>query len=256
MLHAERIAEGNHQAPVGAELFEQRRGNVVGSCGDDDGVERRLVGPSVVAVGHAGFDPFVTEAPQAIARRLAELRNDLHREHLCTHLCEHRSLISRARADLEHALAGLHFKQVGHHGDHEGLRDRLAVADRQWPVIVGAPQLIARHELVARHGAQGVDHARVELATLQLRARLGNVAANVLNHGVACADIGVGVARGVPAGRKHAGHRRKSADQRCAQDISRVSSRLLGHGRPMLLQTVSAGASGSGKLRRSSCAPV
>ena len=45
--------------------------------------------------------------------------------------------ITRARAHLEDTVARLHLGGFDHQRDDIGLRDRLALADRQRPVLVG-----------------------------------------------------------------------------------------------------------------------
>ena len=46
-------------------------------------------------------------------------------------------LVAAAGADLQHPLAAGQGQLDGHHGDHEGLADRLVEADRHGPVVVG-----------------------------------------------------------------------------------------------------------------------
>jgi hypothetical protein len=45
--------------------------------------------------------------------------------------------IAGARADLQHPIAGADFRRLDHAGDNVGLRDRLALANRQRSVLVG-----------------------------------------------------------------------------------------------------------------------
>ena len=46
----------NDHDPVGLELLQQRRRNMVDAAGDDDLVERRRLFPAVIAVGVLGAD--------------------------------------------------------------------------------------------------------------------------------------------------------------------------------------------------------
>ena len=68
-----------------------------------------------------------------------------------TSRAEHRGVVARAGADVEHALVARQREQLAHAGDDERLRDRLPRADRQRDVV---PRLLAqarRDEAVARH---------------------------------------------------------------------------------------------------------
>ena len=49
-------ADGDDHDPVGLQLLQQRRRDVVDAAGDDDLVERRGLGPAVIAVGVARRD--------------------------------------------------------------------------------------------------------------------------------------------------------------------------------------------------------
>ena len=84
------------------------------------------------------------------------------RVHLPDQLGEHRRLVAGAGADLEHDVLRRGAEQVGHQRHDEGLRDGLAVADRQRAVLVGAGGLLGGDEGVARHAAHRRQHARVD----------------------------------------------------------------------------------------------
>jgi hypothetical protein len=75
-------------------------------------------------------DVIVTELPQACLGLLGELLDDLDAPHPANELTEHGRLIAQAGADLQHDIVLPRLQQIGHNGDHEGLRDRLVEADR------------------------------------------------------------------------------------------------------------------------------
>ena len=59
--------------------------------------------------------------------------------------------------------SGFGLEQLRHQRDDIGLRDRLAVADRQRPVLVGIGTFIVRHELVPFDGVHRFEHILTEL---------------------------------------------------------------------------------------------
>jgi hypothetical protein len=68
--------------------------------------------------------------------------------------------IARARADLQHSLAGPDAGSLDHQGHDERLRDRLAFADGKRGVVIGAFLQPLVHEPLARHGTKRVQHQR------------------------------------------------------------------------------------------------
>ena len=75
----------------------------------------------------------------------------------------------------------LELQRLGHVADDVGLRDRLAVADGDGTILVGAAAQIVRHELLARHADQRVEHpsiadaARLDLLGDHPRSRVHGV---------------------------------------------------------------------------------
>jgi hypothetical protein len=74
---------------------------------------------------------------------------------------KHRRLVPGTGAYLERDVVGLRPDQLCHQCDDVGLRDRLAFADREGCVRIGAVTLSGRNEQVARHLAHGLDDARL-----------------------------------------------------------------------------------------------
>jgi len=78
--------------------------------------------------------------------------------------------VARSRSHLERAIAGAQRERFEHPRHHVGLRDGLALADRQRAVLVGQLDLLLRHELVSGHLAHRGEHAWVaDAARLQLQ---------------------------------------------------------------------------------------
>jgi len=156
-----RASHRQHQPPAGLELIEERPRHVVRRRRDHDDVERALLGPATIAVADAQAHVVIAETVEAGARALGHRRYDLDGEHGARDLVENRRLIARAGADLEHALAALESRGLGHERHDVGLRDGLVVADGQGRVAIGGVAQLLRHELVARHGAHGREHERI-----------------------------------------------------------------------------------------------
>ena len=98
-----------------------------------------------------------------------QTRHALDRDHLASELREHRSLVPRAGADVEHLLTAPERERLADPRDHVGLRDRLAVADRQRGVVVGAIAEALRDEQLARHALHRTEDALVaHVAATQL----------------------------------------------------------------------------------------
>ena len=136
-------ADRNDHAPAGLELLDQRRRDVVGRRGDDDGVERRRLRPAHVAVADARLDVRIAE-PRQRRRRLAARGC---RRSRCCGPCRRSPPApppgSRSRFRSRAPWLRAELQQVGHQRHDVGLRDRLPLADRQRPVAVGGALLLA-----------------------------------------------------------------------------------------------------------------
>src|SRR5437016_10035377 len=71
--------DGNHHFPAGLELLDERLGNEGRGSRHNDAVERRVLGPSLIAVTDAYFDFAIAERLQSFCRRTAERLDDLDR---------------------------------------------------------------------------------------------------------------------------------------------------------------------------------
>ncbi len=124
--------------------------------------------------------PYPTSA-SVVACLLGELGDALDRDHLRSELGEYGCLVARPGADIEDALAPVQAEEGADRGDHERLRDRLVVSDRERAVAIGMRAQAVRHEAVARDASHRLEDALVAYAASaqleldHLRARDGGV---------------------------------------------------------------------------------
>src|SRR4029453_5079103 len=130
-------SDRNHEAAGRRQLIDQRPGNLVRCGGDDDAVERGMLGPPRIAVSLANADVRVAKLTQEGRCGPGEPRNDLDRVDFARQQSENRRLVSRAGADLEDSMRRFDAEHLGHIRNDVWLRDGLAEADRQRRVIVG-----------------------------------------------------------------------------------------------------------------------
>lgn len=76
-LHRKRLAHRNDQHPARRKLIDQGRWHVGGGRSDDDRVERRGLGPSVVAVPESRAHALVAESREPLARLPGQRPDDL-----------------------------------------------------------------------------------------------------------------------------------------------------------------------------------
>ena len=148
--------------PARLQLMDERRGNEVGSRGHDHLVERRVLGPAVVAVGDLELDVGAALLAQSLLCLAGELFDDFDAVHLARQLRQDRGLVAQSGADLEHGLLGADIQQIRHQRDDERLRDRLLETYGKRNVGVGVGLQFDRYELVSRHLGHGRHHAFVE----------------------------------------------------------------------------------------------
>ena len=178
--------DGEDDPSTELELLDERGGNLARRRGQKDRVERRLFGPAPIAVAGANRDVGVAELAKPRLRPLGERQDDLDRVDPGGEAGEDRRVVARAGADLEHPVAGREAELLAHDRDDVGLRDRLALADRQRVVGVGFGAKGSGHEQMPRHlGHRGEDAFVADAAG-------GDLA---LDHEGAIGGVGVGVAR-------------------------------------------------------------
>src|SRR5215210_3643284 len=171
-----------HEPAAGFDLAEERLRHVRRCRGDDDGVERSMLRPPLVAVADADLDVAIALLSEGGARLRTERRDDLHAIDLAVRaddLGEDRGLISRSGADLEHLVARTDAEELGHPRHHVGLGDGLPLADGERRILVRRSALRRGHEQVARHLLHGREHPGVgdaALADLLLHHQVAHLA--------------------------------------------------------------------------------
>ena len=128
----------------------------------DDGVIGGVGGPALVAVAGLHHDVVVVAVLQHARGLVGERLDHLDAVDIPDQPGEEGGVVTGAGAGLEHGVVGLELGEVGHERDQQRGREVLAVADRQRVVVVGERLDLRRHEIVARHGAHGLKHARID----------------------------------------------------------------------------------------------
>ncbi len=168
------------QRGAGRELLDQRRRRLaLRRRRDRDPAERRAVGRAPRPVADAHLDVVVAQLGErrgaGRARRLGSARSSRPAAHS-------RDSTAAAYPDPVPTSSTVSSPRssssCAHAGDDPRLRDRLALADAQRPVAVGAPALVVGHEQLARHLGHRRQHALVldaaaaQLALHHARARV------------------------------------------------------------------------------------
>ena len=128
----------------------------------DDGVERRLIGESLGAVGTDDLGIVVAEPLQPRASLSGKLLVALDCRDLAGDAAHHRRRVARARADLEHLVAGAKLGELDHARHDIRLRDGLARLDRQRRILVSEFLQRRGDEVLARHLSHGGKHERID----------------------------------------------------------------------------------------------
>ena len=136
ILGLEAAARRHQAAPLGQlpdQFIDQcrRRG------GDDDGIERAVLGPAGAAIIVLGAD-IHAQRTEALARLSQQVADAFDGVDLQAQRAEHGGLVAGAGTDFQHFLWRDLQHGFGHARHHPRLRDGLAVADRQGGVFVGA----------------------------------------------------------------------------------------------------------------------
>ena len=150
--------------------------NVRGTRGHHDPVERGELVPADRPVPDLDEDVLVPEVLDRLLGAPAQRLDALDGEHPVRKLRKEGGLVARPRADLEHRLVAREPELLRHERDHERLRDRLALADREGVVTVRRRLHARPDEQMSRHlphraeDALVCDPARNELALDHLDA--------------------------------------------------------------------------------------
>src|SRR6516165_12619698 len=108
----------DHAAPR-FQLRDERRWNVVRSCGYDDGIERRMLCPALVAIADFRRNIAVAQTFEVGTGHFAELWYDLDGVHLAGEHGEDRGLVSRSRAYLQDLIRLRQLQQLRHQRDDD-----------------------------------------------------------------------------------------------------------------------------------------
>src|SRR4030081_1205261 len=149
-----------HHASI-SQLFHELIGDRFRGGGDDDAVEGCAIGHAGKTVAQAHLDIAVAQRREPGARAVRQGPIALDADDLASESREHRGLIARAGADLEHAMPPLHAQLFGHIGHEIGLADGLAAGDRQRLIGIGAVGEGIVDEMLARHLVHGAQHRRI-----------------------------------------------------------------------------------------------
>jgi len=115
----------------------------------------------VIAVAQAQADVVVAQLTQDRLRAPGQALDVLDGVHLGDKLSEDCGLVSRAGADLEHAIGGLGLEHLGHAGHDVWLGDGLALANGHRAVAVGQGLPVRRNETMPLHLSHRFQHAGV-----------------------------------------------------------------------------------------------
>ncbi len=132
----------------------RRRGHV-------DRLERRLARQAVPPVPDHERDVVDPEVADRLLGDGAQLAVALDRVHVRGEQRQQRGVVSGTGPDVEHAVGRLEAQGLEHASDDERLGDRLATADREGHVLVGAPAQVRRDEPLARNARDRSEHALV-----------------------------------------------------------------------------------------------
>src|SRR5690606_31741099 len=99
---------------------------------------------------------------QACAREFGQRRKPLDREYLGGQPRQYRRTVTRPGADLEHAVAGLDLRRLGHAGHDVRLGNRLPLGDRKRAVLIGEFPEARIDEILAADVAHRFENPLVE----------------------------------------------------------------------------------------------
>jgi len=156
-----RIADRHNQPPADFELRNQRLRNRWSTGRDEYAIVRSMRGPTkrtVETLNSCVVDFQLANPSLRLARKIADAFDciNLRRDHR-----QHRSLVPRACANLQHTTILVELKQLRHARNDERLRDRLIRTDRQRVIAIGTTLQCLRHEEVAWYVSDCFEHAWV-----------------------------------------------------------------------------------------------
>src|SRR5690606_22773171 len=133
-----RAADGDDQAASDNELFLQRWWHHRVTRGNQDGIERGCLWPTLGAIAQYDLDVVVAERADALPRLIHQHFVKLYGDHALREPAHDRSRIAGPSSDLEHGILRPDLRQLEHLGDDIGLRYRLTGLDPQRRSLVCA----------------------------------------------------------------------------------------------------------------------
>lgn len=164
LLDREWRADGDHHASSRFELLYQWGRYVTCGRSHKDAVKGRGLGPTVIAVADFRLDLAVAQALQRFFSLLTQFLDNLDCVNLCSCRIQHGRLITRSCSNLEYGVTGFQVQQVAHQGDDIGLRDCLAIANRERFVEICAFSFLNWYKLVPGNIAHCIHYNCRELA--------------------------------------------------------------------------------------------
>jgi hypothetical protein len=153
--------DGNDEASGFAELGEQGGRDVERCGGDEDGVERSIVGKAKCAVAGEHADAGVAERGENGAGVFGEAGMTFDREDIRGQFGEKRGGVSGAGTDFEDGVGCGELEGFQHQGYDVGLGDGLAVTDGEWVIFVGFGAIGPGYEFVTGDAEHGVEDAGI-----------------------------------------------------------------------------------------------
>src|SRR5215212_9623076 len=120
-LRFTRFADRHDQTPADLQLHNQRLRYYWTTCRDYDRVVRRMCSPTertVETLDRGVIDSELTNPAVRLAREIADAFDGVN---LCGNHRQHRCLIARPGADLQHATVAVELEQLGHARNDERL---------------------------------------------------------------------------------------------------------------------------------------
>src|SRR4029077_3426075 len=145
----------NHSSTFG-KLREKRCGH--GGCrrSHENGVVRGKFRQTQRSVAAVHVSIVIVEAREALDGFGGEPRAELHGENVARQTGQHGGLIAKSRSNFQCALVPLKGQRRGHGGYDVRLRNRLALPDREWGVLVSAVTKFRGNEFVAWHALEAL----------------------------------------------------------------------------------------------------
>src|SRR6185369_10494967 len=153
-----RLAHRHDETPSEFELRKQWIRNCWTTGSNEDGVVRSVCGPTECAVKtfHRGVvDSELANSRLGFAR---EVTDTFNRVNLRCDLRKHRSLVTGARANLQHTTVAVELEQLSHLRHNEGLGDSLIGTNRQRVIAVSTTLQRFGYEEVTRYSPHCIEH--------------------------------------------------------------------------------------------------